>query len=145
MGGHAQGIEVVLAVQLRDAVDALGDVAAAGLPQLGQVDHQALAGIVADNALRALKNHVGAGAGVDGGGQDLIAVLIVDGVDFHGDVGVFRVECGNQGIPAGGVGKAADIERPQGDRGLSSGGVRAAAGAGAAVAAAAGRQAQHHG
>ena len=113
VGGYAQGVHVVGAVQLRHRGNALGNVGAAILPQVGQVHHQALTGVVAHDTLGALKDDVGAGARGDGVGQLLVAVLIVDGSDSDLDVGILLIECGDDGIPVGSVGEATDVERPQ--------------------------------
>ena len=85
----------------------------------------ALTGVVAHDALGALKDDVGAAAGGDGGGELLVAVLIVDRGDGDLDVGVGLVESGDQGIPVGGLGEAADVEGPQADlSGAAGGGAR---------------------
>ena len=113
VGGHAQGIHVVGAVQLRHGGDALGNVGAASLPQVGQIHHQALTGVVAHDTLGALENDVGAGASGDGGGQLLITVLIVDGSDGDLDIGILLIESSNDRLPIGCLGKPTDIEGPE--------------------------------
>ena len=113
VSGHAQGIHVVGAVQLRHGGDALGNVGAASLPQVGQIHHQALTGVVAHDTLGALENDVGAGASGDGGGQLLITVLIVDGSDGDLDIGILLIESSNDRLPIGCLGKPTDIEGPE--------------------------------
>lgn len=125
MGGRAQGVHVVGPVQLADAGNILANIRGGIAPHVAQVHHQALTGVVAHDALGALKDDIGAAAGGDGRGELLVAVLIVDGGDGDLDVGVDLVESGDQGIPVGGLGEAADVEGPQADlSGAAGGGAR---------------------
>ena len=112
VGGEAQRVHVVGAVELADVADAVGDVGGGVVPQVVKGDEQALAGVGADEALGALKDDVGSLVRGDGGGQTLVAVLVVDGVDDHGDVRVLLVEGSDDLVPRRSIGESADVERP---------------------------------
>ena len=148
VGGEAQRVHVVGAVELADVADAVGDVGGGVVPQVVKGDEQALAGVGADEALGALKDDVGSLVRGDGGGQTLVAVLVVDGVDHDFNVRILLIEGRDDLVPRSGVGESADVERPHLDGDLFAGHVSAAGlgvAGGGSVLSAAGCQGEYHG
>ena len=127
VGGHAQGVLIVVAVGPLAGADHVfaggGDVGHRLIgPQVVQGQHLALGAPVGDQALGAFHDDVGGGAGLDGGGDLVVTVGVVQVLHGDADLGVGFVELGDEAVHGSGVAEAADGVGPQGDGGGIAGG-----------------------
>ena len=104
VGGHAQGVLIVGAVQLAGADHRLadcGDVRLGVGPQILQIHHQVVDAPVGNQALGALHDDIGGLFGSDGRSDQVVAVLIVQGLVCNGDLGMDFIEGSDDVIQLG--------------------------------------------